>query len=809
MTKQRRASAATTAILIVLGFLLLIVETGSAAVVTGRVVDFDNGRPVPRATLRILGSNEAMVSNDSGYFRLHLSAGRHSVKVSQVAYYSETIEMVAVDDSVTSYTVRLHPSLIEVRGIRVYDRKVDPAGAIILEAIRRKKDLLTQLDAYSFDAYTKLVIWRTEKETVEDSTGGKREVDSTKIILLTETQATAWWQQPDKFKQTITARRQSANIDAEQNLATIGRILNFNSNRIDIADYSVPSPTATDALDHYNYYLLDTIFVDSQAIFRLEVEPKNPVDPLFVGTIDIADSSFAVVGVDVGLSEGIDIQYLSEARYRQRMAEFENKYWMPVEIAFSGHVEIDIPLFGFFKLDLNQEALISNYRFDPEIPDGLFDEYVLEVSETADDVDSAAWYSMPRIEMTQAEEQGMVYIDSVENAPKSVLYYLRMIPIGVLAFTNSPMFYDFFHFNRVEGPYVGVGLQPSIDRTLFADLAFGYAFDGEYWQHEYGLRYRLEQRHRLEVFGKYRDRVVKAPTAITPSTMNPTFGTFFFGLDAFDYYLAKGFTAGISAAPTNKSELTVSYSDELHYSTPLKNDYYLFRGFSDSNFVRPNPAVDDGRLRSVTAELTFDSRDRVKSKKRDLYITRWPFTQFAIGGEYASDKFGDGNPEFARYWGWVRHERRLFGFGLTSLYAFASGASDPLPRQRFMTVDPAFDFFDLRHSFMTLTDFGFVGDHAYVVHVEHDFERLLFRKSGIPLIKDSPFSLFVFGGVFWTEFRRTGTAISTDGRLSAPKPYREIGAGISRLPMFLSLRFAWQLSKYNTSTFAWDMSMRL
>ena len=83
------------------------------------------------------------------------------------------------------------------------------------------------------------------------------------------------------------------------------------------------TPTATDALDSYNYYLIDTVEVDGRRVFVLEVEAKSQVQPLFEGTIHIADSTFDVVAVDVGFNKGFRLGILQNPRYSQRFAEFD------------------------------------------------------------------------------------------------------------------------------------------------------------------------------------------------------------------------------------------------------------------------------------------------------------------------------------------------------------------------------------------------------------------------------------------------------------------------------------------------------
>ncbi len=132
-------------------------------------------------------------------------------------------------------------------------------------------------------------------------------------------------------------------MSATDNLVSIGELLNFNKNRIDIGSYSVVSPVAEDALDYYNYYLLDSTFIDSRKVYKLEVEPKNQADALVEGNLLIADSTYDVVDVDFGFNEGVRIPFVKNLRYRQHVAQFENLYWMPVELRFTADIEIKFP----------------------------------------------------------------------------------------------------------------------------------------------------------------------------------------------------------------------------------------------------------------------------------------------------------------------------------------------------------------------------------------------------------------------------------------------------------------------------------
>lgn len=766
--------------------LLLFCSAGWAGVIEGTIYDFDTGQPIARASLRVEGTGHAMIANETGNYRIRLETGRYEFKFSHIGYYSDR-QTVEVTDEDIALDIRLHPSMIVIKGTKVYSRAYDAAQKIIIEAIKHKQALLDRTHDYSFDAYTKVIIDDISKP------------DSAEVLLIAESQVEGHWEKPDKFKEIITARKQTANIEAANNLISVGNILDFNKNRLDFGEYSVVSPVAKDALDHYNYYLMDTLFIDSLAVFRLEIEPKNNYEPLFIGTIDIADSSYAVVGVNVTLSEGFDLQMVDSLHYMQVYERFEIDRWMPIEIRLYADVTIPLPLIP--RVSFDYVAALGNYRFDQDIDDDVFDEYVLEVAPEADDVDSVTWLAAQMVPMTVEELDAYRRIDSLEQVPDPLPKTLLKVGLGALYVASNA--YDIFHFNRVEGAYVGLGIRPrDLVTGLDLHLRSGYAIDGEYWEHQYGLQYQLLEKPRLHVNFEYHDMIAHRPNVFTPSGFNPSFISLMAKYDQLDYFLEKGFAIGFDIRPLRKTTLAVSYHDYNQYSTANSTNFSLFRGDVDH---RSNPKIGDGKLRSVTTSLRWDDRALMKNKGRELVIGGIPYTIAEAGIEYADPDMIDNDFDFRRYYVSLRRVGRLLGLGITSLYGYAGGSDGILPPQRYFTVDYAGELFPENLSFKTLGENNFCGDRAAAVYAEHNFGSMLFRRSGIPLIRDIPLSLSVHGGVFWTEFERY--ASDAESVWTARKPFGEIGFAFGNLPMGIKLYVTWQLSDYDTETFSFDFSM--
>ena len=186
--------------------LALLCLTGGAfgTDLTGVVRDAASREPIGFATVSAIDTDYSISANQDGEYRLALPPGTYRIKYSHLAHYSKILEVVIGDSTLIS-DVELQPALVEVSSITVYDRQYDAAQRIIIEAIKRKDELLSQIKHYSFEAYTKASARDTSK------------ADSSSYLALLESQVQAFWEYPDNYKEIITARRQTANIPAAWN----------------------------------------------------------------------------------------------------------------------------------------------------------------------------------------------------------------------------------------------------------------------------------------------------------------------------------------------------------------------------------------------------------------------------------------------------------------------------------------------------------------------------------------------------------------------------------------------------------------
>jgi hypothetical protein len=296
-------------------------------------------------------------------------------------------------------------------------------------------------------------------------------------------------------------------------------------------------------------------------------------------------------------------------------------------------------------------------------------------------------------------------------------------------------------------------------------------------------------------------------------TYDPTFDALLFGVDRLDYYREQGLTLSVSTKLLDFTQLDLAYHDAWQSSLPALADYSLF----SSRFpMRPNPPIQDGRLRSLAGTLTFDSRPMMRRKQVDTRLRGGAWTRITLSAEVASPDLIANDFDFRSYGIRVEERRRTLGLGFTTLTAAAGLATGQVPPQRYFAVDVGAGGLTLQGGGVrSFSDSNLYATRTAMAILRHDFGRLLFAKSGLPLIRSLPFTLSVEGGVFWTGFGAPPPAAAGDttgATLPSALTTGRVGFQIGNLTPFLApfdfaLRFNWRLSSFEPGRFQFGVDL--
>ncbi|MRR11449.1 carboxypeptidase-like regulatory domain-containing protein, partial [bacterium] len=418
--------------------MLLLLGTAAMARIPDRselrgiVTDAATGQTLAAANVRVLGSSLGTICNADGRFALSLAPGTYTVVVSSLGYRPDTLRF-ELDGSVTR-TIALQPSEILLPEVVVTSE--DPALAIIRRAIENKRKWAERLATYEMEAFTRQTVRR-----------------DTAIAAIAESYTRGYWQRGDTLREVVLQRRQTANLGAAENFAAVGRILNFNEDRIRFVGFTFVGPTADDALDYYDYRLVRTRTTGEGDLFEIRMTPRSRTVPLFTGTVMIADGSYALVGVDVEPNEAFVFPFVRERilRYRQQFSLYDRTFWMPADIRVEGRFRVSLLGFTIPVIGIEQTSVIYRYGINVPVPDSVFRKPRFTIDSTATRTDSSFWASTQVLPLNAEEQKAYAGLDStqrldVQFRPGGVGMTLGAGGEGVAALLQ----YLDLGFNRVE-----------------------------------------------------------------------------------------------------------------------------------------------------------------------------------------------------------------------------------------------------------------------------------------------------------------------------------------------------------------------
>ena len=760
-------------------------------VIKGVVRDSESGEPIPFATISIVNTDRGTVTNEAGEFKIYLHPSDSLIKVSAIGFNSRKQQIQSRPGTIVDVNIDLAPSTIQLQAIEVFADGLTPAERIISRAIERKKEILAAIDNYSFKAYTKTIV---SYQTKHDS--------AFNVAFITETASDGYWRRPDKYKEIIVARKQGATLLPEWNTIGVDRIPNFNRNSLKWDGEKVPTPTAENALDIYRFWITDTLYIDSVAIFYLGFEPKKD-SSLLRGIIGIANKTYEVREVNV--SRLTDVQgspEKTEVTYSQRFRKFSGDHWMPVDLHVDGQYPDDSTTWKF-----EQFIVIQDYAIDVDLPGGIFDRFTLEVAQGADDVDSTEWARRQAIPLSERDSVGYEHTDFLKDSVLASNKAIR-IGFGIYQFNRGlnrfidhyhlSSIADWYHYNSVEGNYFGVGFKKSVYQTgLIGKVAGGYAVSSSRWNYYLSAGWRFDKYHETTVSFSLFDNV--APIAYQPGVTPPgaTFQTLAVQRDPENYNVNKGWSAKVAYRPLAKWQAEVTYDDVTQRSVATGTDFTL-RG---SHVFRENPAADYGELRQFGAYLRYDSRDYQRSGADVSLAFNRNATLFVLAHERAGDEIVGGDFFYKKYYTELAMRRRS-RLGRTSLsvqYGYANGAPSA---QALFRLAPRRGLTNFPNRLKTIGSSEFFGDRYGFIGASHVFRIDPFRYIPLPVIHGFSGQLALHGAVGWTDFNARRAQFSLTAFPDASGVYYEAGFGIADLLPVGTLWFSWRLSSFDTDKFS-------
>jgi hypothetical protein len=737
--------------------------------IRGKVTDAVSGEPLVAANVRVLGTSRGTISNTQGIYSLSLDAGTYTLVYSYLAYQSDTFH---VDLNVpVTHDVKLNPSPIQMPEVIVVAE--DPAIDIIRKAIAHKHEWMEKLKSYRFDAFTRQVLRR-----------------DTAIASITESYSTGYMIVGDTLREIVTQKRQTENIPGSDNFAAVHRIINFNEDIIKLFDFQVNNrassfafvgPTAPDALEYYDYKLLNTSTSNGVEMYTIRMIPKSRLRPLFDGTIIIADRTFAVVSVDVKPNETLTFPFIKdlELRYKQQFGLYDSIFWMPVDNRISGSLQVSVIGISMPAVAMDFTSSIYDYGINVEIPDSILHKRKLTVDSSATKIDSAFWTQHEVLPLTPEEQHAYETLDSSQTLDKQFKPTGPLMALSDDDGAGSFLKYIDFRFNRVEGFFTGGKYE--IDTLLslaHIEGAAGYGYSDKRFKYSLGATLYTSRTRTLGFGANIYNTIDNTPDGEYYGSLAISLMSLIDKNDYRDYFMAKGWRTFIEYKPFRWLNSTLSFLDERHSSMRAVTNYSLF---GQEKAYRENPEIAEGQLRSFRLEARFGDSP--------VPLDIVPRRALEVSIEYSSPDLAKSDYTFTQISAKADYNITTFASSLlfppTLKVRVSAGTSiDSLPPQRTFMLDrrsSGYSPLGVLHG-LSINEFRNMDnklpmmdrgcDRFVMVTLEHNFRSIPFLALNIPFLYRSGVEFIVFGSAAQSWHHSVSI---TDGW------YSEAGFGINKI----------------------------
>ncbi len=749
---------------------------------SGIVVDAETGAGLPAAGIRILNTYTGTITNIDGRFVIDVPSLPTTLVFRYVGY--QTQELILAASSPTDLRIEMAPAVVSLGEVIVTGE--NPAIEIMRRVIERKKQMRSDLDSYTADAYNRF--------TISNDTG---------IVSIIESFSRAFWRKNEGIREVNLMQKKTENLPFNDILPAAMFVTNLYDDNIELSGFEFPGVTHPQALSHYRFSLVDYTYLDEALVYEINVEPRNSRKIGFKGSIRVLDQEYVLLEVNLSPGKAFlfppPVEDFQIVMYQQ-FTDYGDGIWLPSDLHARTKIKVGMGrLLTFPEINVDQLSRLTNYQINAATPDSLFarDAEDVAVSDTTYSENYLASLSVP---LTQREADAYQNIDStltLEKAFKPGGVFGRGSTVdfsfgedGEGGSQTGPIDTDVtphIIFNRVEGLRIGADLgfeSTGLTGVRFkAGLAYMTAIKDISYKLGGGIFSGDDVRVGLDAlyYKAIEPRYQSEPFSEVANTVLTLFGR----KDYYDYFLNESLAFKSTLELRNyQSRIGLGYNIEQHRSYARQTSYDLV---GRKELQPPNPSIREGDLRSITASVVLNDNGNV------LSVTGSKSLRFDV--EHSSPSIGESDFDFtvARAtldWRFNTFGRRRLIPQSLDVRLTGSTHRGTVPAQKLQIVDASNGIYTPFGSLRAGGVRPFEGDNTVAIFWEHNFRTSPFELIGAWSLARSGITLSVFGGHGRTEISNNALQGLTYSPRLIDGWYHEAGLSIGGLVGILRLDVA-------------------
>ncbi len=431
--------------------------------------------PIPFVNIYLNGKNVGTTSDFEGNFSFQTSTLADTIIASSVGY--QLAKRPMRKEGVQTIHFVMERADISLKEIEIRPGE-NPAHVLLRKIVKNKaRNSNRVLDNYSYESYNKVELdfydWNPKFEDRRVMKPFKfifEKVDSTSEdkpflpIFLTETLSDYYYRSTPKNedREVIKATKQ-AGLEEEIQSESLAEFLksayqevNIYDNWPEILEKRFVSPINDNGLLYYNYYLVDSGYIDEKWCYKMTFKPKGKGSLSFVGDMWIVDSSFAVKQISMEAAEHVNVNFVDRVSVFEQYIPVNDTLWMLSKDKIVIRFKLTDKAVGVIA---RKTSSFKDYRINRDDIDSFFiEKAAIRTEQSAFDKDTSFW-TRSRHELLTSKESGVYeMVDSIMNtrAFKTWIDIFNVIVNG------------YYPIGKVEiGPIASIYSRNGVDNNRF------------------------------------------------------------------------------------------------------------------------------------------------------------------------------------------------------------------------------------------------------------------------------------------------------------------------------------------------------
>lgn len=800
--------------------------------IIGKLADAKTQEPLIGAIVRLSQNKQiGTITDENGNFKLVFDYVKDSLVFEYTGYKTKKAAFSTQPQQV--FSLLMEEEIQEIEEITVIPGE-NPAYAILRKVVKNKnKNDKRRAKFYECDIYNRIEGYVNDNEkglsnlrVMKDMSRSVAHIPNLRDskgkvlipILASESFSRYYYTgKPEKEREDVKVTNLSGigleSADGIGQIFTGGKLndYNFYRNQMNILDKYFTSPIADGWKLKYDYDLLDSVLVDKDTCYVLNIVPRNRQDLVFEGRMWITKSDYALKKIDVRMSPEANINFIKNLKIKQTSFRSSEGYWLPEKVDF----EVEVSEFSDIipNVYVKTHTQYHNYLLNKPHEKSFYDEPTFPPN---NEIKDTSYWNNFRKNDSSMINQVNVYeiIDSLKTIP-SVKRYTTILTVLTTGYYETKgidlgHWARYYTWNDIEGHRFNIGFRTN--RFFSKDFTFKTRIG-------YGLRDE-RAKYFVEISQILSRKFFTQATFSRTEDIEPLIFLNQFDVLPDIFIASNRFFTLSQRRPFFKKENLFSIESTLNPSLKEKLIFRTRQLTPLHGFAYIHPENTSLKTEINTAEVILQTTfqkggNRIRLlDNSEITIGGGSTPKFTLTTAIGLKNFAGGNFNYQQIQlDITKKNARIFGIGHANYYISAGywfgRVPFPLLRAHLGNNTP----FMIERAFNQMNGFEFVSDHYIALHYTHFFENLIFSR--LPLFKKANKFLdwrlvltlnAVYGSLrpenkaLISNFDLLGNPLPPIQSLNYQVPYLEIGYGIDNILKFFRIDFLHRLTYLNLET---------